>query len=113
MYGNVAHGMSLVNRKTLQLSADFGEALGHAFLAETQIPKSVRDAARDASAEVGTDLLRSWGLRAGLASESGTEAAATNFRIVSISPPTLVTAPSPWLRHIPPSHKASRSYPEG
>lgn len=75
MYGNVAHGMSLVNRKTLQLSADFGEALGHAFLAETQIPKSVRDAARDASAEVGTDVLRSWGLRAGLASESGTEEA--------------------------------------
>jgi hypothetical protein len=67
--------MSLVNRKTLQLSADFGEALGHAFLAETQIPKSVRDAARDSSADVGTDVLRSWGLRAGLASKSGTEEA--------------------------------------
>ncbi len=67
IYGNVAAGMRLVDRASLTLSADYGEALGAAFLDETGTPYTVREAARDPDREVGIDALRSWGTRAGIA----------------------------------------------
>lgn len=66
IYGNVAAGMRLVDRASLALSPDFGEALGEAFLDETATPKTIREAARDPDAEVGLDALKAWGTRAGI-----------------------------------------------
>jgi hypothetical protein len=77
IYGNVAHGMHLIDRKTLQLSNDFGETLGAAFLDETATPKKIRDMARDPNRspapdpEVSTTVLREWGLRANLRETPG------------------------------------------
>jgi hypothetical protein len=71
IYGNVAHGMRLLDRRSLALTPDFGEAIGEAFLDETGSPQSVRRAALDDDAEVGVEALRSWGDRAHIASRPG------------------------------------------
>ena len=66
IYGNVASGMRLIDRKTLGLTPQFGDALGEAFIEETEVPRSVLTAVRD-DAEVGLDVLRTWGERAHIA----------------------------------------------
>lgn len=68
IYGNVANGMQLIERKTFNLSPAYGERLGEAFFANTLTPKSVLAAATDPEGEVGLDALRAWGARAGLTS---------------------------------------------
>jgi hypothetical protein len=68
IYGNVASGMRLIDRKTLGLTPQFGDALGKAFLEETDVPRSVLTAVRE-DAEVGLDALRTWGERAHIASQ--------------------------------------------
>jgi len=71
IYGNVAHGMRLIDRKTLGLTDDFGERLGTAFLDETGAPKSLLSAVKNPEEEVGIDVLRAWGRRAHLAAPCG------------------------------------------
>jgi hypothetical protein len=67
IYGNVAGGMKLVDRDSLTVSPEYGEALGAAFLDETGTPRTIRDAAGDPDGEVGVDALKGWGARAGIA----------------------------------------------
>jgi hypothetical protein len=45
----------LVDRATLDLSGDYKERLGSAFLDETSTPKSLRDVVKDGEREVGLD----------------------------------------------------------
>ena len=75
IYGHVAHGLHLLDRKTLGLTTGFGETLGRAFLEETQAPKSLRAAITDADREVGLDALRLWGEKAHLTRRPGVEEA--------------------------------------
>ncbi len=75
IYGNVAHGLSLLDRKTLGLTTDFGETLGRAFLEETHAPRSLLAAITDADREVGLDVLGAWGKQAHLTGEPGPEEA--------------------------------------
>jgi GrpB-like predicted nucleotidyltransferase (UPF0157 family) len=75
IYGNVAHGLRLLDRKTLTLTSDFGETLGSAFLEETGAPKSLRAAVGDPERDVGLEVLRAWGEKANLTGESGPEEA--------------------------------------
>lgn len=71
IYGNVAHGLRLIDRRTLGLSGDYGEALGRSFLEETGAPSRLKSAVQDPSTEVGLDSLRAWGGRAHLAGPFG------------------------------------------
>jgi len=71
IYGPGAHGMRLLDRKTLSLLPDSGETLGLAFVSETRAPKSLLTAVRDPEGEVGLDVLRAWGLQAHLAGDTG------------------------------------------
>ncbi len=71
IYGNVANGMRLFDRKSLTLTPALGERLGRAFLDETDIPTPVLKAARDPSAEVALSTLREWGERAHLEVPTG------------------------------------------
>ena len=64
IYGNVAHGMGLIDRRSLALTPEFGEALGESFLEETDAPQTVLRAVREEDTEVGLDGLRGWGARA-------------------------------------------------
>jgi hypothetical protein len=63
IYGNVAEGMRLLERKAFTLSPDLGQRLAEAFLKETDIPPSVRRSVEDRS-EVDRDELVAWGERA-------------------------------------------------
>lgn len=67
IYGNVASGMRLIERKTLGLTPQFGDALGEAFVEETDMPRSVRTAILAREAEVGLEVLRRWGESAHIA----------------------------------------------
>jgi hypothetical protein len=75
IYGNVAHGMRLVDRATLGASNDHGERLGRAFLEATDVPPTVLKAVEDPDREVGLDALRAWGTRADLARQAGRDEA--------------------------------------
>jgi len=86
IYGNVAHGMRLVDRATLGLTEDHGERLGAAFLEETRIPRAVKETARDGHREVGLDALREWGARAGLSAMPGAEEARVLARALRQDP---------------------------
>lgn len=61
IYGRVASGMHLIDRKTLRLTPQFGENLGEAFVEETKLPKTLLNAVREGDEEVGLDLLCTWG----------------------------------------------------
>jgi hypothetical protein len=71
IYGNVANGMRMLERKTLTLTQDLGRKLGDAFLHETQIPRSILDATADDAKEVSLSSLQEWGARAHLSAKPG------------------------------------------
>jgi hypothetical protein len=70
IYGAVADGLRLWDRKTLGLTPDLGDRLGSAFLRDTVLPLSIRQAVlRDTP--VAMQTLADWGERAHLAAEVG------------------------------------------
>jgi hypothetical protein len=71
IYGNIAHGMRLLDRKSMSLTPALGEKLGEAFLEETATPSSIRKAAREPSADVALSVLQEWGQRAHLLAPTG------------------------------------------
>ena len=60
IYGAVADGMRIWDRKELALSPGLGVPLGEAFIEETGMPPKLRKVARDGG-EVSLKLLREWG----------------------------------------------------
>lgn len=75
IYGNIAAGMKLLDRKTLGLTTEYGERLAQAFLAETHAPRSLRLAVLGSDGQVGLDALRAWGREAHVAVAPGREEA--------------------------------------
>ena len=63
IYGAVADGMRLIDRKTLTLTPDLGERLAEGFLDETEIPQALKKAIRDGG-DVPISRLKEWGKRA-------------------------------------------------
>ena len=63
IYGAVADGMRLVDRKTFTLTPDLGERLAEGFLDETEIPQVLKKAIRDGG-DVPIKCLTEWGKRA-------------------------------------------------
>lgn len=78
IYGTVAEGMALIDKKELRLTADLGERLATGFLDETEVPDEVRRAARE-NRPVGWEILAAWGARAHIAAP----ATRTEARMVS------------------------------
>lgn len=76
IYGNVAHGMRLLDRRSLALTPEFGETIGEAFLEETQAPQTVLRTVLDDGAEAGIEALRGWGERAHIGRRPGPREAA-------------------------------------
>lgn len=75
IYGAIAEGLRFfTERKTFALSPDAGDALAHAFIEETQMPSSVKRAAKD-NTEVSTAVLASWGKRAHISASPASEEA--------------------------------------
>lgn len=60
IYGAVADGMQIWNRKELSLSPGLGVPLGEAFIEETGMPPKLRKVAREGG-KVSLKLLREWG----------------------------------------------------
>ena len=63
IYGSVADGMRLLERKTLMLTPDLGERLADAFIQESALPKSLRKAVCE-DGPVPLATLAAWGERA-------------------------------------------------
>lgn len=63
IYGAVADGMRLVDRKTFTLTPDLGERLAEGFLDETEIPQVLRKVIRDGG-DVPIKSLTDWGSKA-------------------------------------------------
>jgi len=62
IYGAVADGMRLVDRKTLTLTPDRGEPLGQGFIQQTEMPKALIKAVQD-DQDIAIGQLTDWGLR--------------------------------------------------
>lgn len=71
IYGSVAERCQLLYRSTWETTPGIGDALGDAFLDETKVPESVRDAAVNDQKNVSIKLLTEWGSRAWLWGRSG------------------------------------------
>jgi len=63
IYGVVAEGMRLLDRKTFNLTPDLGERLAEGFLDESEMPSVLRKAVRD-NGELSIAQLTDWGQRA-------------------------------------------------
>lgn len=101
IYGAVSDGMRLIERDSLALTPDLGEVLADAFLAETDMPKSLRKAVQE-DGTVSLATLKSWGERAHISGKIGAEEGAglkdalqqdpTRWRMAAL----LVT--HPWIK---------------
>jgi hypothetical protein len=68
IYGAVADGMRLIDRKTLALTPDLGERLGEGFIQETSVPKALIKAVQS-DTKIALDELAQWGRRSHLAGQ--------------------------------------------
>jgi hypothetical protein len=68
IYGAVADGMRLIDRKTRALTPDLGERLGEGFLEETGVPKALIKAVRSETSIAVAELAQ-WGRRSHLAGQ--------------------------------------------
>lgn len=75
IYGSVADGLRLIDRGTLDLGPDLGRRLGESFVAETEMPPTLRRAVVEDEGAVGLAPLRKWGERAHLDAQTGPEEA--------------------------------------
>lgn len=77
MYGAIAEGMRLIERRSLLLTPDAGLRLAEAFISETKLPPTVRKAmqAEKENIEVDLDILADWGKRAHVETNPGGEEA--------------------------------------
>ncbi len=69
IYGAVADGMRLIDRKTLTPTPDLGEPLGNGFLKETDAPDTLRKAVCG-DKTIALDTLAQWGRRSHLAGKT-------------------------------------------
>jgi hypothetical protein len=72
IYGAVADGMRLIDRRTLTPTPDLGEVLGEAFVRETVAPQNLIKAVRN-DGVVGVSQLTEWGTRSHIAGQTGDE----------------------------------------
>ncbi len=71
IYGAIADGMKLVDRRTFSPSCELGERLATGFIEETELPREVRRAVLDAGADVSRRSLAMWGEKAHIAGRIG------------------------------------------
>ena len=81
IYGAVADGMRLLNRKELALTPDLGQRLADAFLSETRMPPVIRRAVIN-DREVRLSTLTEWGIRAHVSAPVETEEAKCLYEIL-------------------------------
>ncbi len=70
IYGAVADGMRLIDRRTLTPTPDLGEVLGDAFVRETAAPQSLIKAVRN-DGNFSVSQLTEWGTRSHIAGQTG------------------------------------------
>ena len=71
IYGAVADGMRLLDRKIFSLTPDLGERLAKGFLTETETPASLLKAISESS-DMPVEKLKEWGLRAHISGKTST-----------------------------------------
>ncbi len=86
MYGNVADGMRLLERRSLSLSPALGEQLGEAFIKGTRMPAKLRKAVQEEDVDIPLTTLVKWGAEAHVTGQVTRDEAKCLYECLNMNP---------------------------